>query len=176
MTDNQQVESPADRYIAYLGRFRDNRGAMADLRHGFSEATSYRAWPHIAAWCDLTSDRERVIAITVAAGFATHGGTDAKAGNMGRTLRRVAQGESGSDKGLASFDGRFRRLLSCNDPIEMCPMLVGILRAAERRGVGVDYSQLYRDLTYWTHDTKAKVRWAASFWGTDKTLSEGDGE
>lgn len=49
---------------------RDERGTLADLRHGFSPVTEHRAWPHLAAWgVNLPDDRERRIWLTVAAGF-----------------------------------------------------------------------------------------------------------
>jgi CRISPR type I-E-associated protein CasB/Cse2 len=172
MSDTSQPESRFGRFVAYMDSLSKDRGAMADLRHGFSEGTAYRAWPHVAPWCDLTNPRQRVIILAVAGGFATHGGSDAKAGNLGHTLRRVAKGNGKKDTGLASFEGRFRRLLSCNTPAELCGMLPGMLRAAERRGVGVNYALLYRDLTYWTADTRAKVAWAAAFWGTEQPSEE----
>lgn len=176
MTETSQVETPIDRFIAYLHQRRDERGTMADLRHGFSDGTAYRAWPHVAPWCDLTDDRQRAIILTVAAGFATLGASEANAGNFGQTLRRIAIGDGGSDKGLVSFEGRFRRLLTCNTPQELCPLLSGLLRAAARRGIGVDFARLYRDLRYWNADTHAKVQWAAAFWGTESaTASDTDG-
>jgi CRISPR type I-E-associated protein CasB/Cse2 len=174
MSDTTQTESRFDRFVAYLGGLGTDRGTMADLRHGFSEGTEYRAWSHIAPWCDLTNDRERSIALTVAAGFATHGGSDARVGNLGATLRHVAKGKGQSDSGLASFEGRFRRLLACNSPAELCALLPGILRAAARQGVGVDYARLYRDLTFWNAETNAKVAWAAAFWGTAPQAGEED--
>ena len=163
-------------FVAHLDRRRDDRGIMANLRHGFSNATAYRAWPHVAGWGDLTNDWQRAILLTVAAGYATHGRTDSGDGNLGRTLRRLATGDGASNEALSSFDGRFRRLLSCDDVRDLCALLPGILRAAERRGVGVDFVQLYRDLTYWGE--RVKVAWAAAYWGTLDTQAtaaiEGD--
>jgi len=144
---------------------RDDRGALADLRRGFSETTEHRAWPHLAGWCDLTDSRERQIMSTVAAGFALHGRSDLEAGNMGATLRGLAMGvdRQNAAKALESFDGRFRRFLSCSSAEEVCERLPGVLRAAERKAVPVDFARLHRDLFLWGERTK--IEWADQYWG-----------
>jgi len=157
-------------FLARLQQFveRDDRGALADLRHGFSPGTEHRAWPYIATLCDLTNDKQRHIWLTIAAGFATHKGTDPQAGNMGTTLYKLAQGLPGESKedALKSFDARFRRLLTCDNAIELCERLRSIIRAAERKGITIDYEQLFWDLQNWSKpEKKVKIRWAQSYWG-----------
>ena len=159
-----------DRFLGRLNKYvdRQDRGALADLRRGFSEATEHRAWPYISPWCDLTNKRERMIWTTIAAGFATLGGTS-KSGNMGATLRAIALGGGGKkpDEALASFDGRFRRLLTCQTAEELCNHLPGVIRTAKQKGVPVDFHQLYWDLVFWTSDKRdVPVAWAAAYWGT----------
>lgn len=148
---------------------RNDRGLLADLRHGFSHGTEYRAWPHIAKWCDLQEDSERCIWITVAAGFATHKKTVSR-GNMGATMRQLALtgSEGKADKCLASFDGRFRRLLTCSSPEEVCRHLHGIIRVAERKNVGINFEQLFWDLMKWNRQTPdVRVLWASQYWDTE---------
>lgn len=154
--------SHIERFLEYLDSQVGDRGVMADLRHGLSRATEYRAWPHIAPWCRLDDERERRIWLTTAAGFAIHQRT-ANSGNMGSVLRSVATGGGRDDKGLATFDARFRRLLACSSPAEVCDHLAGVLRAAERNGVPVNFAQLFTDLKYW--GDRVKVRWATEYWG-----------
>jgi CRISPR system Cascade subunit CasB len=153
------------RFLYYLKAQSEDRGMMADLRHGFSPGTEYRAWPHIAAWCDLTHPREKVAWVTIGAAFASLKGDQSNAGNLGATLRRIAlDGASGSPQDvLKSFDARFRRLLTCSDTKEVCERLPGIVRAAERKGIGVNLEELYCDLVYW-HE-RVKLRWASAYWG-----------
>jgi len=151
-----------ERYLEYLSTQVGDRGVMADLRHGLSRATEYRAWPHVAPWCRLDHERERRIWLTVAAGFAIHQRT-AGAGNMGTVMRALATGEGRGEKGLATFDARFRRFLSCSSAPEVCGNLAGVLRAAERAGVAVNFEQLFNDLTYWSD--RVKVEWATEYWG-----------
>lgn len=154
---------------------RDDRAALADLRHGVSPGTSHRAWPHLAHYCDLRKEDHRLAFAVVGAGFATHGATRSGCGNLGTTLRRLALGAQGrTDDALASFAGRFRRLLTCATTADLCHHLPGILRAAERKGVQVDYELLLRDLLNWEQDPDTKIRWAEAYWGaTGAAATEG---
>ncbi len=151
------------RFLEHLQAMVRDRGVMADLRHGLSKATEYRAWPHIAPWCRLDNDRQRRIWLTTAAGFAIHQRTTGS-GNMGTVLRGVATGDGRGADGLATFDARFRRLLACPSATEVCDHLPGILRAAERQGVGVNFVRLFKDLLYW--NDRVKVQWAQEYWST----------
>lgn len=163
MPPTEDHRSYLGRFLEYLTQRRDDRGVMADLRHGFSAATEHRAWPHLAPWCDLRRDRDRHILLVVAGGFALHGGTAGGAGNFGATMRQLAGGDGVGEQGLRSFDGRFRRLLACLDVIDLCHLLPSVLRAAAQRSIPVDYVRLGVDLRYWGDATR--TAWAAAFWG-----------
>jgi CRISPR type I-E-associated protein CasB/Cse2 len=165
-----------ERFLDHLKQHAGDRGMMADLRHGLSAATEHRAWPHVAPWCDLRNDRQRQIAVTVAAGFAILGHTVA-GDTLGSVLRTLATGDGRGLDGLASFDGRFRRFLSCATAEEVCDHLPGVLRAAERKGVPIDLARLFKDLTFW--NDRVKVGWAQDYWGAvaeDAGEDEVDGE
>ena len=126
------------------------RGILADLRHGLSEATQYRAWPHILRIYSKAFDipQKKTIWLTIAGGTAMLlDGKGEKFGNMGDTLRAIALGH-GKD-GLASFESRFRRLLSCRLPEEVCQQLTGIFQAAKQKGVPINFRKLYWDLIHW---------------------------
>jgi CRISPR type I-E-associated protein CasB/Cse2 len=162
-----------DRFLEFLKEHTDDRGIMADLRHGLSEKTQDRAWPHLARnGCNLENEKERKVMMLIGSGYAMLKKT-ADSGNMGDTLRRIAQGQDKGDKekGLKTFEGRFRRLLSCRTAAELCDRLSGILKAAERKDVDVNLKQLFWDLVKWDNpDRDVKVKWASHYWGTkDKT-------
>jgi len=174
--EQQQQPTSIERFLDVLAELvrADDRGALADLRHGFSPATEHRAWPYVAPWCDLADDRQRRIWTTIAAGFATHKKTT-PGSNMGTTLRRIALSDSEGkkpDDALATFDARFRRLLTCGSASEVCDHLVGVIRAAERKEASIDFQQLYNDLRYWGE--KVKVRWASQYWGAQTSARGGD--
>jgi len=154
------------RLMQFLRASKEDRGVMADLRRGFSPGTEQRCWPHIATFCDLADDTQRIICQTVAAGFATHKKTEAR-GNLGVSLRRLAlDGHSGKpDDALKSFDARFRRLLTCDTAAEVCKRLIPIVRATERKNIPLDFEKLYEDLHMWeVPGSDVKVRWAATYW------------
>jgi CRISPR type I-E-associated protein CasB/Cse2 len=176
-------QNQIERFLGYLTTQVADRGVMADLRHGLSRATEYRAWPHVAPWWGSDDETERRIWLMVAAGFAIHQKT-AGSGNIGTVLRVIATGEGHAEKGLETFDARFRRLLSCSNAVEVCDHLVGVLRAAERKDVPVNFAQLFTDLKCWGETVK--VRWAREYWkgepenraadAEDATVDEGERE
>jgi CRISPR type I-E-associated protein CasB/Cse2 len=163
--------SRIDNFLGWLQDHADNRGIMADLRRGFSEATAHRAWPYLTPWCNLKDERDRFIWQTIAGGFATLESSE-EFGNIGTTLRRLAIGERRQktevNEALKSFDGRFRRLLTCHTAQEVCGHLPGIIRAAKQKGVGVNLRQLFWDLVRWNGEKRdvVRVKWAAEYWGT----------
>jgi len=154
-------------FLEYLQNHSQERGMMADLRHGFSPTSQYRAWPHIAPWCDLSDQRQKAIFITLAGAFAIQLQSGRGKSNLGSTLRRLAvQGASGKPQdALKSFEARFRRLLTCNAPEQVCERLPGIIRAAERKGISIDLEQLHQDLVFWSD--KVKLEWAKAYWGSE---------
>ena len=162
--DRPRIDRFLDQLKGYVTKH--DRGALADLRRGFSKTTAHRAWPYLAPWCDLTNDRDRDVWMTIAAGFATLEATDGRAGNMGATLRKIAIGDRKKEKteALRSFDGRFRRLLTCRTAEEVCERLPGVFRTAKakQKGIGIDCRQLWEDLSGWGEE--AKVRWAKGYW------------
>jgi CRISPR type I-E-associated protein CasB/Cse2 len=172
MEEQTTEQSTIQQFLAKLQRLvvQEDRGALADLRHGFSPGTEYRAWPYIANVCNLQNDTQRHIWLTIGAGFATHRATDSRTGNIGSTLRSLALGQPGEskEKALKSFDARFRRLLTCEDAVELCDRLRSIIQAADHKGIGVDYERLFWDLQTWHKpEKKVKLRWAESYWGQE---------
>jgi CRISPR system Cascade subunit CasB len=140
----------AERVLAYLRRLRTDRGAIADLRCALSPARRPRAWPRLAAVGGIGNTHIE----TVAGLFAYHP-TETNGGNMGTTCRQLAAENN-------TFDGRFRRLLSC-DNNEICERLRPVVLAAKARGIPVNYEQLFVDLCYW--GAKRKAQWAREYWG-----------
>ncbi|MCW5982839.1 MAG: type I-E CRISPR-associated protein Cse2/CasB [Bryobacteraceae bacterium] len=131
---------------------------MADLRCALSPARLPRAWPLLAPVGGIGNTRIE----TVAGLFAYHP-DEASTGNLGTTCRLLAAGNN-------SFDGRFRRLLSC-DRDEICERLRPVVLAARAKGVKINYEELFVDLWYW--GDKAKARWAREYWGVPESEESG---
>ena len=151
-----KTEEQAEKLMAFLQKSKEDRGVMADLRCGFSEAKAHRAWPHIARCCKLDQDWSRLPVQTVCAAFATHP-EHARKGNLGATMRKIE---------MATIEGRFQRLLTCDTMEGLCERLPSIIRAAKAKGVPVDYHRLYCDITWWDGKYPPKLKWADAFWGT----------
>jgi CRISPR system Cascade subunit CasB len=158
MSNNQpDPKESAAKVLAYLRQLRRDRGAMADLRCALNPVRRARAWPLLARIGGI----DRPIYETVAGLFAYHP-DETQDGNLGTTCRRLA-GENNS------FDGRFRRLLSC-DRDEVCERLRPVILAAKAKGVPINYEELFADLVYWGENVKA--RWARQYWGASAATEE----
>lgn len=153
--DPQQA---AAKLLAYLRGLKNDRGAMANLRSALTPARRHRAWPLLAPVGGIG----RSIYETLA-GLYAHHSDETRTGNLGTTCRRLS-GEHNS------FDGRFRRLLTC-DREEICERLAPVILAAKAKDVRVNYEQLFADLCYWSD--KVKERWAREYWGGAETPEVG---
>ncbi len=156
---------------------REDRGMLAALRRGLSEATEHYAWPYLAPYCNLSDPEQRIIWLTIAGAAAilapaglVREKSEVGVGNMGATMRELAVGDERKkdevEKRLATFESRFRRLLTCRTVEELCRHLVGIFRAAAAKNKPVNLVQLYSDLQRWESPQEADVRveWAQGYW------------
>ena len=151
MSANQpDPKEAAARLLAYLRQLKNDRGAMADLRCALNPTTLPRAWPLLARVGGIGNAR-----IEAVAGLFAYHPDETQAGNLGTTCRHLAAEKN-------SFDGRFRRLLSC-DREEICERLRPVILAAKAKGIPINYEELYADLCYWGDNVKA--RWAREYWG-----------
>jgi CRISPR system Cascade subunit CasB len=158
MSNNQpDPKETAVEVLAFLRQLRNDRGAMADLRCALNPARRARAWPLLARVGGIG----RPIHENVAGLFAYHP-DETHTGNIGTTCRRLA-GENNS------FDGRFRRLLSC-DRDEIGERLRPVILTAKAKGIPVNYEELFADLCYWGDNVKA--RWAREYWGAPVEAEE----
>jgi len=138
------------KFLAHLRSLKNDRGAMANLRGALKPSQRHRAWPFLASVGGIGNARYE----TVAGLYAYHS-DETRTGNLGTVCRRLS-GE------FNSFEGRFRRLLTC-DREEICERLTPVILAAKSKGVPVNYEQLFVDLCYW--GDKVKERWAREYWG-----------
>lgn len=149
-TGPSDPKSTARRLLDYLRRFKNDRGAMADLRCALNPTKLHRAWPLLGRVGGIGNPRIE----TVAGLFAYHPG-ETETGNLGTTCRRLAAENK-------TFNARFQRLLSC-DRDEICERLRPVILAAKAKGITVNYQELFVDLCCWGDNVKA--RWAQEYWG-----------
>jgi CRISPR system Cascade subunit CasB len=151
-THSTNPRETATMLLAFLRRFKKDRGAMADLRCALSPARLPRAWPLLARVGGVGNSRIE----TVSGLFAYHP-DKISTGNLGMTCRRLATENS-------SFDNRFGRLLGC-DRDEICERLRPVVLAAKAKGIPVNYEALFADLCYWSDQVKAA--WAREYWAPE---------
>jgi len=157
MSDNTfDPQEAGKKLLGYLRRFRQDRGALANLRGALKPAQRHRAWPLLGPVGGIGNPRYEIVA-----GLFAYHPEETSTGNLGTTCRRLA-GENNT------FDGRFRRLLTC-DRDEICDRLVPIVFAAKAKGVPVNYEDLFADLCYWSDSVKE--RWAREYWGGESTAT-----
>jgi len=152
----------AGKLLAGLRGLKGDRGAMADLRRALLPAQRHRAWPLLARFGGI----DRPVYETVAGLFGHHP-QETFEGNLGRTCRELSREHN-------SFEGRFKRLLSC-DREDICRHVRSIVLAAAARNIPVNYERLFTDLCYWSG--RVKSEWAKEFWGLPSEESvPGDAE
>ena len=170
MSTTTEPTSHAGRFLAKLRKIANDRGKMAALRRGASEATKRQAWPVIAS---LGEDVGNFTACTVGALFAEHPEDENKSWSLGETCRRIAlDGVAGYDI-PESFDKRFRRLLACDTAEEVADQLKAWIRFAKAKGIRVNYEQMFWDLDGWGRRADdIKLQWARGFWPVRKEAGE----
>lgn len=142
----------ASALLAHLRRLKDDRGAMANLRGALKPSLRHRAWPLLASVGGIGRPIHEIVA-----GLYAYHPEETDSGGFGDTCRKLS-GEHNT------FDGRFRRLLSC-DREELCARIAPVVFAAKAKGIPVNYHRLFCDLCYWSDNVK--VQWARAFWGAE---------
>lgn len=157
----------AEAFVQWLQEHREDRGMMAELRRGLNRDTEWFAWKYLSLWCDITSPSQRRAYGVVAGAYAAHPEASSD-GNLGDTVRRVAtRADVDQPRALASFEGRFRRLLACGSVAEVADQVRHVVRAAKQRQIPVNYTQLLTDLLDFRWPTareRIRVYWASAFW------------
>src|SRR5437867_11514347 len=116
-------------FLKYLRQYRNDRGAMADLRRALNPAQRHRAWPLLARFGGIDEPRFETIA-----GLFAHHPDETNAGNLGTTCRQLSREHN-------TFDGRFRRMLAC-DRDDICDHIRPVILAAKAKGIPVNYEHL----------------------------------
>ncbi len=155
------IDPRATAFLEFLRRYQKDRGALANLRGALTEARRPNAWPLLGGFPGAIGNPAYE---TVAGLWAADPEGNCATGNLGNTLAALV-GEHNS------FEGRFKRLLAC-DPDELPARVAPVVRAAQAKGVRVNYAQILSDLLHWDDDRR--TAWAKAFWGApeDEAVEE----
>ncbi len=148
-----------DRFVDHLEGLerREDRGALAKLRRGVGRrpGEAVESLPLIVPFLPF-DDRQADAFFCVAALFGLHPEPGGR-GNFGDVFRGLGEHESAQK--------RFVALLNCHED-ELGEHLRHAVTLARFKNVPIDFRQLLRDLTYWTHPERfVQLEWAKAYWG-----------
>ena len=171
-----EKEWPIDRFLKWVTELarKDDRGTLAELRRGLSETTQDQAWEHLIPYsADFAENADhRIIWCTIGglAAMLIPGGLSSSEpwNNIGTTMRALAKGggENDETKALKTFEPKFRRILSCDDTLPLCEIVVGIGRTAVVKNVPMNLKALFWDLWNWGDQDKrekTRLQWAKQY-------------
>jgi CRISPR-associated protein Cse2 family len=159
----EEVLEWADRLVSRLERWHaeGDRGPLARVRRGLSEATRHEAWPVIGRLFGELGVGHPVFE-TVAGCFAVYPSENGLAiGNFGETMRDVMGNKMREEKEPHT---RFRRLLACDSQDEICHHVRHAVRLAKSKDAAINYRQLFVDMWWWNDRPNPKVEWAKDYW------------
>ena len=164
-------EQRQDRCQAFINhvveKVENDRAMGARLRRADNPATEYQSWEYLAPFgVNLEYPRERKAFATVAAALARAKPNADGILGIGRAIASIY--DNGKDNPQAK--ARLRRLLACTSSEEACDILRPLLRLVASKGEAVCYTQLLRDLLYFSERTKE--HWAQDFFNSASSKNQ----
>jgi CRISPR system Cascade subunit CasB len=156
------VQSKAKAFVSFILSRKEDRGFLARLRKAQSKTTEHEAYEILAPWIDLESRKMREIYGTVGSLLSMHKKSSSNGKGVGFSLLAA----SGFDRESPAPRARLRRLLACDDVIEVLPHVKASLKLAASKDASIDYSQVLSDLV-WFGD-RVKARWAKEYYSRTK--------
>lgn len=150
-------------------RLQSDSAFRAALKRADNPATEYQSWEYLADYgVQLDNAYKRLPYTTVFAAMAKSS--------------RLGDGSYGLGKALcASYDwdresqparSKLRRILACNDAVELCTVLRSVLQFISSKAVPVCYQNLLNDLIYFGDGEQIKSKWAQQFYGAESEVGE----
>jgi len=167
--ENTRTASREEKFVSFvLNIIKKDRGARAALRRGDHETTEFQSWEFLAPWCDLERENERRAFALVASSIARVSPENDGDLGLGRALASAYSSEKRRHQEQSSpAHTRLRRLIACKSAGEVIKFLRSTFRLLESRGVRIKYSEVLRDLLFFSHHgEKIKARWAKNFYGS----------
>lgn len=158
--------NPNDPFLDRMRKALDGerrRGERAALRRYWSPATRSQAYPILGRLGALDDNRKAILAAL----YAEH-----PEHQTGMTVGKAALGLGDRREGEHPYDRHFRRLLACQElgtiaePGDLAVQLHRLIKRLSRDAIGLDYSELHKNLNYWAnYRDQVILRWASDFWG-----------
>jgi CRISPR system Cascade subunit CasB len=160
--ENKQTEPSLVAKV--FARCKNDKGFAATLKRADNPDTAYQAWEILADFkVPLDVDSKRLPHALVFAAIARSSKEKDGTLGLGATLANAYQDDGGKDSDAAK--AKLRRILACDNVIEVCQVLRPILQLICSRGVGISFEKLLKDLIFFNSD-KTFARWAQDFFGS----------
>lgn len=150
--------NPAGFSASVISRIKNDTAFRAVMSRAANPAFESAAWEYLIPYCSIENDFQRIpfalVASAIAGSRPEANGTD----DIGTAFRKICRNQDDKDR-----EGkRFRRLISCDSVLELCPLLRPILSYLTVNGASLDYTKLLNDLLFWNQ--KTKLRWTVNFY------------
>lgn len=171
-TPSQAPKRLSQAFVEYLcQRCQQDKGFAARMRRADNPATEYQCWETLAAFgVNLEQASERLPFALIAAAVARSEQPRNGTLQTGQAIAHAFDKGQESDQAKA----RLRRLLACDNTMEVCHILRPLLSLIRSRvSQPLDYVSLLEDLR-WFHASgeRARARWAQQFY--NKSSEEGE--
>lgn len=169
MSDEKQLNI-ASVVAKVFARCKNDNGFAAALKKADNPDTEYQAWEIFADYgIPLNVDTQRLPYAIVFSSIAKSSRDSDGSLGLGAALARAYQDDGGKDSDAAK--AKLRRILACDNVVDLCSVLRPILRLISSRCEAVSYTRLLKDLLYFNPE-KTLARWAQDFFGSRKTTEE----
>ena len=172
MTEDTDKKTWHQSFVEYtIRRCSQDKGLAARLRRADNPTTEYQSWEHLGVFgINLEIQHQRIpfaiIAANIAKTKSEHNGNM----TLGSGIANCYKDGNQSKQAQA----RLRRLLACNDILELSGILRPLLSLIASKSNGsLDYIRLLQQLQSFRFDeqrTRTKAQWAQEFYVTKPTL------
>jgi len=169
MADENKQKEPS--LVANVfARCKNDKGFAATLKRADNPDTAYQAWEILAALkVPLDVDSKRLPYALVLASVARSSKEKDGTLGLGAALANAYQDDGGRDSDAAK--AKLRRILACDNVVEVCRVLRPILQLICSRGVGISFEKLLKDLIFFNPE-KTLACWAQDFFGSRSKENE----
>lgn len=163
MTEEKDI-NPFSLVAKVYARCEKDKGFAAALKKADNPDTEYQAW-EIFAENGIPLDKEfkRIPCALVLAAVAKSSRKSDGSIEIGTALAQAYQDDKDKDSDAAKM--KLRRILACDNVVELCSVLRPILQLISSKGVAISYAKLLNDLLHFNSE-KTLACWAQDFFGS----------
>lgn len=145
----------------------------AELTRADNPATEMQAWPVLAKYCKLETKSQRLSFALIGACMARVRAEEDGTQKFGEALRMCKENPADDDDRI---ERKLRRILACDDTLELVQVLRPILRFVVSQGnVSLNYENLLKEILRFNEEKSReyiKLCWASQYYNTPEKEEE----